>query len=152
MPFTASDPNFKQKVRDSFARQDFMRFIGAQLIIVESGFCEIHLPYRQDLTQQHHYFHGGVIGTIADNCAGYSAYSLMPVTASILTVEYKMNFIAPGDGELLIGRGQVIKPGRTLTIAKAEVFVVKAGVEKLCATALATLMLMAGKEDNMGGG
>ena len=147
MVFTALDTNFEQKIKESFARQHFMGFVGAQLITVKPGYCEIHLPYRQNLSQQHAYFHGGIIGTIADNCAGYAAYSLMPLGTSILTVEYKLNFMAPGEGDLLIGRGQVIKPGRTLTIAKSDVFVVKAGVEKLCATALATLMSMAGKAD-----
>ncbi|MCP4356860.1 MAG: PaaI family thioesterase [Chloroflexi bacterium] len=147
MLFTASDPNFKQKISASFARQQFMHFIGAQLVAVEPGYCEIHLPFHQDLAQQHAYFHGGVVGTIADNSAGYAAYSLMPVNTSILTVEYKLNLLAPGDGSLLIGRGQVIKPGRTLTVSKADVFVVKAGVEKLCATSLVTLMAMVGKAD-----
>ncbi len=145
--FIVSDPNYKQKISDSFARQQFMDFIGAQLVAVEPGYCEIHLPYHQNLSQQHAYFHGGVIGTIADTCGGYAAYTLMPVNASILTVEYKLNFTAPGNGRLLICRGQVIKPGRTLTISKADVFVVKEGVEKLCATALITLMSMVGKAD-----
>ncbi len=147
MSFTASDPNFKQKISDSFARQPFMHFIDAQLIAVEPGYCEIHLPYHQNLCQQHRFFHGGVIGTISDNSAGYAAYSLMPFDTSILTVEYKLNLVAPGDGDLLIGRGQVIKLGRTLTVSKADVFVVKAGIEKLCATALVTLMAMVGKAD-----
>lgn len=147
MSFTALDPNFKQKISDSFTRQPFMRFIGAHLVAVEPGYCEIHLPYHQNLAQQHAYFHGGMIGTIADNSAGYAAYSLMPFDSSILTVEYKLNLVAPGDGDLLIGRGQVIKPGRTLTVSKADIFVVKAGVEKLCATSLVTLMAMVGKAD-----
>ena len=147
MSFTALDPSFKQKISDSFARQPFMHFIGAQLVAVEPGYCEIHLPYHQNLAQQHAYFHGGMIGTIADNSAGYAAYSLMPSDSSILTVEYKLNLVTPGDGDLLIGRGQVIKPGRTLTVSKADVFVVKAGIEKLCATSLVTLMAMVGKAD-----
>ncbi len=147
MPFKASDPNFEEKIRDSFSRQPFMVFIGAGLVAVEPGYCEIHLAYQKNLTQQHGYFHGGIIGTLADTVAGYAAYTLMPVDASILTVEYKLNLTAPGDGTLLISRGQVIKPGRTLTVTQSEVFIVKNEVKKLCATALVTLMTMRGKAD-----
>jgi len=124
-----------------------MAFIGAQLIDVQAGSCEIHLPYRLELTQQHGYFHAGVIGALADNANGYAAFSLMRADASILTVEYKLNLIAPGDGEKLIARGEVIKPGRTLTVCRADVFVAKDGVEKLCASALQTLLQMVGKAD-----
>jgi len=148
MTFEPSDPNFEQKVRDSFARQKLMGAIGARIEKVTSGYCEIHLDYNDNLTQQHGFFHGGIIGTIADTSAGYAAYSLMPAGDSVLTVEYKLNLTAPGDGNRLVARGQVIKPGRTLTIAKADVWAVKDGVEKLCATALVTLMRMAGKADN----
>ncbi len=145
--FEALDPNFESKIRGSFSRQPFMSFIGARLVEVKPGFCQIGLQYNKNLSQQHGFFHGGIIGTIADNSAGYAAFSLMPANVSILTVEYKLNLIAPGDGNLLIGRGQVIKPGRTLTICKSDVFIVKEGVEKLCATALVTLMAMVGKTD-----
>lgn len=124
-----------------------MKFVGAKLIEVRPGYCEIHLPYKKDLSQQHGFFHAGVIGTIADNSGGYAAYSLMAADSSIFTVEYKLNLIAPGDGDLLIGRGQVIKYGRTLTVCRTEVFVVKDGAEKLCATSLMTLMAMVGKAD-----
>jgi uncharacterized protein (TIGR00369 family) len=147
MSFEPLDPNFEKKVRESFSRQHFMNFIGAKLVEVRPGYCEIHLPYKKDLSQQHGFFHAGVIGTIADNSGGYAAYSLMAADSSILTVEYKLNLIAPGDGDLLIGRGQVIKPGRTLTICRAEVFAVKHGIERLCATSLITLMAMVGKVD-----
>lgn len=147
MSFEVLDPNFEQRIRESFARQHFMSFIGAELAKVEPGYCEIHLNYKKELSQQHGFFHGGIIGTLADNSGGYAAFTLMPADASILTVEYKLNLVAPGDGDLLIGRGQVIKPGRTLTICKSDVFVVKNGLEKLCATSLVTLMTMVGKAD-----
>ena len=147
MSFKVLDPNFEQRIRESFARQYFMGFIEAELVKVEPGYCEIHLNYKKELSQQHGFFHGGIVGTLADNCGGYAAFTLMPVDASILTVEYKLNLVAPGDGDLLIGRGQVVKPGRTLTICKSDVFVVKDGVEKLCATSLVTLMTMLGKAD-----
>jgi len=114
------------------------------------GYCEIQVPYKRELSQQHGYFHAGVIGTLADNSGGYAAFTLMPSDASILTVEYKLNLMAPGDGELLISRAQVIKPGRTLTICRPEVFVVKNGVQTMCATALMTLMALHGKPDRPG--
>ena len=145
--FKPLDQDFENKVRESFSRQQFMNFIGARLVIVRPGHCEIQIEYKEDLSQQHGFFHGGIIGTVADNSAGYAAYSLMPVDSSILTVEYKLNLIAPGGGDLLISRANVIKPGRTLTICRSDVFVVKNGVEKLCSTALVTLMEMAGVRD-----
>ena len=147
MSFKVLDPNFEQRVRESFSRQYFMSLIGASLAKVEPGYCEIHLNYKKDLSQQHGFFHGGIIGTLADNSAGYAAYSLMPANASVLTVEYKLNFIAPGAGDSLIGRGQVIKPGRTLTICKSDIFVVNNDFEQVSATALVTLMTMFGKSD-----
>ncbi len=145
--FEIFDKNYKTRVSSSFTRQPFMDLIGAELVDVQPGYCEIQLPYKKELSQQHGYFHGGVIGTIADNCGGYAAYSLLPEGTSILTVEYKINLVAPGNGERLIGRAKVIKPGRTLMISSTEIFVVSNGVEKLCATSLMTLMAMHGKSD-----
>jgi uncharacterized protein (TIGR00369 family) len=110
-----------QHVRDSFARQKAMALIGASLAAVEAGASEIRLPYRADLTQQKGFVHGGIIGMIADSAAGYAAYSLMPQSASLVTVEYKMNILAPARGAL-VARGKVIKSGRTLTVARAEVY------------------------------
>ena len=86
-------------------------------------------------------------GAIADSACGYAAFSLMPPDHSVLAVEYKLNLLAPAQGDTLIARGQVIRPGRTLTIARADVFVVKDGVENLCATSLSTIMALAGKSD-----
>ena len=110
-----------EHVRDSFARQKAMTLIGASLASVEAGASEIRLPYRADLTQQKGFVHGGIIGMIADSAAGYAAYSLMPASASLVTVEYKMNILAPARGTL-VARGKVIKAGRTLTVARAEVY------------------------------
>ncbi len=110
-----------EHVRDSFARQKAMSLIGASLFSVEAGASEIRLPYRADLTQQKGFVHGGIIGMIADSAAGYAAYSLMPQSATLVTVEYKMNILAPARGSL-VARGTVIKAGRTLTVARAEVY------------------------------
>jgi uncharacterized protein (TIGR00369 family) len=140
--FQVRDPNFEARVRDSFARQQVMTFIGATLDEVSPGHTEISLPYRPELSQQHGFFHGGIVGTIADSAAGYAGYTLMPHDASVLTVEYKLNLMAPADGERLIARGRVIRPGKTLVVTEADVFVSKAGEERQCAVLLQTLMCM----------
>lgn len=145
-----ADPNFADRVRESFARQQIMAHLGAHVAEVAPGRCEIRLPFKPELSQQHGYFHGGVIGTIGDSAGGYAAYSLMPADAGVLTVEYKINLLAPGDGELLIARGQVLKAGRSLMVSRADVSVVKDGRESLCATLLQTLMTMKGKPEVRG--
>jgi len=145
--FSPRDPHYATRVRKSFERQQVMAWIGAGLTHLAPGQCEITLPHKPQLTQQHGYIHGGIIGTIGDTAAGYAAYTLMPHDASVLTVEYKMNIMAPGDGELLIARGEVIRAGRTLVVARADVFAVKAGRETQCACLLQTLMTMHGKPD-----
>ena len=150
MPQSAFAPSYAayaERVRDSFARQGVMALIGARLERVEPGECEIRLPYRPELCQQHGYFHGGIVGTIADSAGGYAAYTLMPQDASVLTVEYKMNLLAPADGDLLIARGKVVRPGRTLTVVSVDAAVLKNGRETLCATSLQTLMTMHGRPD-----
>lgn len=119
--FQPVDPAFESRIRASFGRQKAMALIGASIVEVRPGRVEIRLPFRDDLTQQKGYVHGGIVGMIADSAAGYAAYSLMPATASLVTVEYKMNILRPGRGTL-VARGEVLKPGRTLTVARAEVY------------------------------
>ena len=97
----APDPNFAARVRESFARQKAMALIGASLKKVDAGEVEIALPWRDDLTQQKGFVHGGILGMIADTACGYAAYSLMPAGGSLVTVEYKMNILKPGRGALL---------------------------------------------------
>ena len=145
--FVPQDPKFEARVRASFGRQGIMTLIGARLIRVEPGLVEIELPYRADLTQQHGFFHAGITSTIADSAGGYAAYSLMPADASVLTTEFKINLLAPADGELLRALGRVVKPGRTLTVCEAEVFAVKDGIAKPCAKLLETLMCLDGRPD-----
>lgn len=145
--FEVKNPEFARRVQESFDRQGVMALLGARLARVEPGECEIRLPYRREITQQHGYFHGGIIGTISDSAGGYAAYTLMPHDSSVLTVEYKMNLLAPGDGELLVARGMVLKPGRSLVVTRVDAVVVKDGKETLCATLLQTLMTMHGKKD-----
>jgi uncharacterized protein (TIGR00369 family) len=125
-----------------------MNYIGATLHHIEPGRCEIHVAYDEQLTQQHSFFHAGIVGTVADNAAGYAAYSLMDKDSSILTVEFKLNLISPADGELLIGRSQVLKYGKTLTVCRSDVFIRKVGVEKLCAASQSTLIELPNRIDS----
>ncbi len=145
--FQPNDPGYAARVRESFARQHVMRFIGAELVDLQPGYCEIHLPYRPELSQQDGFFHAGIISTIADSAGGYAGYTLMPTDSRVLTVEYKMNLLAPARGDRLVARGRVIKNGRTLVIAKADVGAIRDGEETLCATLLETLISLA---DNAG--
>ena len=147
MTFIPKDINFKAKVEDSFARQKFMALIKAKLVKIEPGCCEIHVPFDINLTQQHSFFHAGVVGTVADNAAGYAAFSLMDKNSTILTIEFKLNLIAPADGELLIGRSQVLKYGKTITVCRSDVFIVKSEIEKMCAAAQSTLIELTNKGD-----
>ena len=140
MNFTPKDNDFASRVTKSFAMQSFMSFINARLVKIEPGFCEIHIPYDKRITQQDLFFHGGIVGTIADNAAGYAAFSLMDKHAAVLTVEFKLNLISPADGELLIGKAYVLKYGKTLTVCRADVFILKEGIEKLCAAAQSTII------------
>ena len=140
--FDARNPDYAEQVRQSFARQAFMAHIGAELVAVSPGRCEIGLAHRPELTQQHGYFHAGVVSAIADTAGGYAAFSLMPAGASVLTVEFKINLVAPADGELLVARGQVLKPGRTLTVCRLTVDVVHGGEHKTCALGQQTVFTL----------
>lgn len=134
------DPAYAERVWQSFAQQRVMRLLGAELVDVQPGYCEIHLPFRPELSQQDGFFHGGIIGTIADSAGGYAGYSMMPADSRVLTVEYKLNLLAPAVGERLIARGHVVNAGRTLVVSRADIGVITDGRETLCATLLQTLI------------
>ena len=138
-----ADPHFAARIRASFGRQKAMSLIGASLSSVAPGIVEIALPFREDLTQQKGFVHGGVIGMIADTACGYAAYSLMPADASLVTVEYKINILAPATMSL-VARGEVVKAGRTLTITRGDVY---AQDGKHVATIQQTLMMLPGTPD-----
>ena len=142
-----ANPDFAKCVAASFDKQTAMHLIRATLPVVEQGRTEIHVPHWDGIEQQHGFVHGGVVGMIADTAAGYAAMTMVPSSASVLTVEYKLNLVAPADGEKLIARGQVVRPGRTLIVTKAEVFAIKAGKETLCALMQQTIMVMHGKTE-----
>ncbi|HET6670276.1 MAG TPA: PaaI family thioesterase [Pyrinomonadaceae bacterium] len=139
MELEARNPSFAEEVQNSFAEQSIMQLIGAELARVEPGVVEISLPYRRDLTQQDGYLHAGIITTIADSAAGYAAYSLMPVGSGVLSVEFKVNLLRPAQGEKFVARAEVIKPGKTLTVVRADVFGIQGTERMLVATLLGTM-------------
>ncbi len=141
------DPNFAERVCASFAKQNAMELIQATMPVIEHGRTEIHLPHWAGVEQQHGFVHGGVVGMIADSAAGYAAMTMVLATDSVLTVEFKMNLLAPADGEKLIARGKVVRSGKTLIVTQAEVFAVNAEKETLCALMQQTIMVMHGKTE-----
>jgi uncharacterized protein (TIGR00369 family) len=149
--FQPPDADYARRIRDSFERQGLMHHLGARLVELRPGLVEIRVPYRAEITQQHGYFHAGVSGAIADSACGYAAYTLMPEDSSVLTVEYKMNLLAPADGEELIARARVIRSGRTLKICAADIYARKSDAEVHCATMLATILCLFGKPDRAAG-
>jgi uncharacterized protein (TIGR00369 family) len=139
------DPNFESRVRQSFDRQKFMATIGATLTRVAPGEVDIELHPRDDLTQQHGFLHAGVLATAADSACGYAALSLMPPGAAVLSVEFKINMLAPAAGDRMVARGRVIRAGRTVTVCWGEVTAYSASGEKLVATMVATMMTVEGR-------
>jgi uncharacterized protein (TIGR00369 family) len=145
--FEPRNPDFEARVRASFARQKVMETIGARLRAVAPGRVEIELPFRDDLTQQHGFLHAGIVATLADSACGYAALSLMPADASVLSVEFKLNLLAPARGEGLVARAQVKRPGRTISVCSCDVVAVDGGNEKLVATLLGTMMTLRERGD-----
>ncbi len=145
---TPLDPAWETKIRDSFARQPFMRYLGARMIHAEPGLVEIEADFRPELTQQHGFFHAGVTSSIADTAGGYAGYSLFPPDSSVLTVEYKINLIAPARGCRLRAVAQVIKSGRMLTVCDLKVLAIDGEREVLCASGQQTLICLQGKADH----
>ncbi len=134
------DQDFEQRVRTSFRRQKIMETIGAMLTRVAPGFVEIELPFHDGLTQQHGYMHAGILTAIADSACGYATLSLLPADAEVLTVEYKVNFLAPAQGTRFIARGRVVRSGRTVSACAGEVVAVNGGAEVAVAMILATMI------------
>ncbi|PRD43008.1 phenylacetic acid degradation protein [Phyllobacterium phragmitis] len=137
-----AEPDFRERVEESFARQAAMKLIGAELTLCEPGIVEIELPFRDDLTQQHNFLHAGIISAALDAACGYAAFSLMPQEAAVLTIEFKVNLLAPGKGERFLFRGEVTKPGRTIMVSDGQAFAIADTEAKLIATMTATLMVV----------
>ena len=146
-PFVPPDPHYAERVRASFARQGAMKTLGAELVAVEPGYCAIALLPRPEVSQQHGYVHAGVVSAIADSAGGFAGFTLFPANASVLTVEFKLNLLAPASGDRLVAEGFVVKPGRTLAITRGEVHAEHHGRRKLVAIMQQTLMVMHGKAD-----
>jgi uncharacterized protein (TIGR00369 family) len=146
-PWKPQTSAFAERVRTSFARQGAMKTLGAELAAVEPGYCAITLVPRAEIAQQHGYVHAGVVAAIVDSAGGYAGFSLFPATASVLTVEFKLNLLAPAHGERLVAEGFVVKPGRTLAVTRGEVHAEHGGRRTLVALMQQTLMVMHGKHE-----
>jgi len=140
--FQAQDPDFAGSVRRSFETLTLMRTLGARLLSVAPGIVDIELPFRDDLTQHHGFLAGAVVTAIADVACGYAAMTLMPSGASVVTIEYKVNFLSPARGQRMLARGRVVRPGRTVTVCSGDVVALDHGGEKPIATMLATMATM----------
>src|SRR3974390_105963 len=141
MTFEPKDTNFAARVRGSFARQAAMQTLGVEITRLAAGEIELAMPYQAAFTQQHGFIHAGIISTVLDSACGYAAFTLMPVDAAVLTVEFKTNLLAPAEGERFRVHGRVVKPGRTLTVCEGEAFAVAAdGEERLVSTMTGTLI------------
>jgi uncharacterized protein (TIGR00369 family) len=130
------------RVRASFSRQAAMATLGAEVAHVAPGEVDLRMAYRPELTQQHGFLHAGIVATLADSAAGYAAYTLMPPGAGVVSVEFKLNLVAPAVGDAFIARGRVKKAGRTLTVVTADVFAERDGTERLVATMQGTVMTL----------
>lgn len=141
-PGFKAEPGFEDRVRESFARLALMTTIGASLVKVVSGEVDIEMPVRDEFRQQHGYVAAAIVTAIVDTACGYAAMTLMPAGATVVTVEYKVNFIAPARGQRLIAHGRVVKAGRTLTVCAGEVHAMNAGAPTAVATMLGTMLAL----------
>jgi uncharacterized protein (TIGR00369 family) len=137
---TASNPRFAEEVRASFERQRVMELLGASLARVEPGAVDVTLPFREDLTQQNGYLHAGVVTTVADSACGYAAYTLMPPGSEVLSVEFKVNLLSPAAGGAFLAEARVVRPGRTLTVVRCDVFALRGGERRAVALMVATMI------------
>jgi uncharacterized protein (TIGR00369 family) len=139
--------HFERRVRDSFARQPAMQTMGATLAAVREGHVEIVMPHDRKLTQQHGFIHGGMISAALDSACGFAALTLLPEDAGILTIEFKVNLLAPARGERFRFEGTVVKPGRTITVVDGSAYAETGDATKRIATMTATMMCVHGRDD-----
>jgi len=140
--FQPKDPDFKARITQSFSEQAVMQHINASLLGIDAGQVEIGFPYQLQLTQQDGFIHAGISSTIMDSACGYAALTLMPAEARVLTIEFKINLLAPAAGDSFRAIGKVRKPGRSVFVAEAELYAAANGTDKLVATMVGTLMAM----------
>ena len=148
--FEPRNPDFDARVRESFARQAAMRTLGATLAVVKPGQVEITLPWAEPLTQQYGFLHAGMVATALDSACGYAGFSLMAADAAVLTIEFKINLLAPAQGQSFRMVGTVVKPGRTVTVCEGHAYAIDDGQEKLVATMGCTLMAVVGRDNIQG--
>ena len=146
-PYVAKDPGYAQRVRASFARQGAMTLIGALMTDLAPGYCAISVVPRPEILQQHGYVHAGIVATLVDSAGGFAGFTLFPADSSVLTVEFKLNLLAPAIGDRLVAEGFVVKPGRTLVITRGEVHAERDGKRTLVAMMQQTLIVMHGKPE-----
>jgi uncharacterized protein (TIGR00369 family) len=140
-------PDIRKRVQESFERQGLMKHLGAELADLEAGQAIVRMPYRDELTQQHGFFHAGGTTAICDTAGGYAALSMFPADSSILTVEFKINLLAPALGDYLEAIGKVVRAGRTLTVCQVEVYGVARSERTLVAVGQQTLIRLDGASD-----
>ena len=140
--FKPQDPDFESRIRENFALQQIMALIGARLNSVRPGAVELEFRVKPELMQQDGFVHAGIVTTIMDSASGYAAYTLMPAGSRVLSVEFKVNLLAPVIGESVIARANVKRPGKTLTVCSADAFALDGPKERLCATMLATMICL----------
>jgi uncharacterized protein (TIGR00369 family) len=143
--FETKDPLFDARIRDSFHRQGVMETLGVEIAALRPGEVELTMAFAPTFTQQNGFLHAGIVATVLDSACGYAAFSLMPADAAVLTVEFKINLIAPARGERFLFKGKVVKPGRTIIVCEGQAVAIEAGEEKLIATMTGTLMALFGR-------
>mgnify|MGYP003745459919 CR=1 FL=1 len=149
-PFEPRCAGYAHRVRESFARQGAMRTLGARLGLVEPGAVDIALDWAPGLTQQHGFLHAGMVATALDSACGYAGFTLMADDAAVLTIEFKINLLAPAKGQRFRMEGRVLKPGRTITVCEGKAIAIDGGQEKLVATMGCTLMAVTGRDSIQG--
>jgi uncharacterized protein (TIGR00369 family) len=146
--FAVRDPNYVARVKDAFSRQGFLHHIDAQVEEIAPGRCVIAADFRNELAQQNGFFHGGLLGTIADAAGAGAAATLIEAEQWLLTAEYKINFLSPAKGPRLKAAGEVVRAGRTLTVSQIKLYSVdETGQEQICALATVTLMTLSTRGD-----
>jgi uncharacterized protein (TIGR00369 family) len=146
--FDVRDRRYIERIQETFGRQGFLRHCGVRLEEVGPGRCIVAADFSEDVAQQHGYFHGGFVGGLADAAGAIAAATLMEATQSLLTVEYKINLLAPAQGPILRAVGEVVRSGRTLSVSQVNLFSVDdTGKAQLCALATVTVITLTSRGD-----
>jgi len=143
--FAPRDPDFDTRVRTSFERQRLMQTLGVRLLRVAPGECDMEMPFAVEFTQQHGFLHAGTLTSVVDSACGYAALSLMAPGAAVMSVEFKVNLMAPAAGERLLARGRVVRSGRTLTIVAGDGFMCSGDEQRHVFTMQGTMMAVEGR-------